>query len=157
MSIPIRDHSVTQQNMWYPPTNLSLWMALFGLECDIVVRAESKVTAFAPERRQIPTVFALGTTGPFQVEPNPKSNAGTKLGTDLSQLAGFFGTGASAFGLTLWRNRRERRVGVSMDSFEAKRSRLDLMGHSAVQGSHLGTATDMVSLMTWISSPSSLG
>ena len=84
-----------------PPTNLSLRVTLFSLERYIVVGAESEVATFALERRQVPTIFALGTAGPFQVEPDPKSNARTKLGNSLTKLADVLRTDVSAFGLTL--------------------------------------------------------
>jgi len=87
--------------MGYPLTNLTLRVALLGLECDVVVRAESEYATFALERRQIPAVFTLGTTGPFQVKPDPESNTRTKLGNGLTKLADVLRTGVSAFGLTL--------------------------------------------------------
>ena len=76
-------------------------MTLFGLECNVVVRAESEVATFPLERRQVPAVFTLGTTRSFQVEPDSESNARTKLGNGLAKLADVLRTGVSAFGLTL--------------------------------------------------------
>ena len=112
----VRVRLVTQGTTRNFPTNLSLWVALFSLEYHIVVRAESEMAAFALERKQLSTVFTLGTTGSFQVEPNSESNTRAELGTDFSQLASVSGTGLFA----LWWNRGQGRVGVSVDSFEAK-------------------------------------
>lgn len=44
-----------------------------------------------------------------------------------------------------------------MDSLEAGRYRLDLTSRIPNRGTYFGTTTDMVSLMTWINSPSGLG
>lgn len=60
-------HSVTRRIIWEfgSPTNLSLWLALFGLEHNIVVGTEIKFAALALERRQVSAVSAFGPTGPF--------------------------------------------------------------------------------------------
>ena len=79
-------------------------MTLFSLEYHVVVGTESEVAAFALERNQVPTVFALGTTGPFQVEPDSKSNSRTKLSTGLAELADASVARLSSSGATLrWR------------------------------------------------------
>jgi len=107
MSIPVRIHSVNCWAMGDFQTNLSLWVTLFCLECHIVVRAESEVTALSLERRQVSAVLTLRTTRPFQVEPNSESNTRTKLGTDLAELADFLVTGLSTSRVILRWHRRE--------------------------------------------------
>ena len=107
MSMPFQVRSVTHETIWDPPTNLSLRVALFGLEYHIIVRAESEVATLALERRQVSAVFTLGTTGSFQVEPNSKSNPGTKLGTDLAELADVLVTRFSASDIISRWHRRE--------------------------------------------------
>lgn len=92
---------------------------------------ESEVTAFALERRQVSTIFALGTTGPFQVEPNSKSNSRTKLGTGFAELADVSVTRLSSI---LRQCRRERRVCVSVGCLKAGRYRLDHANHISNPG-----------------------
>jgi len=86
-------------------------MVLFSLKCHVVVGTESEVTAFALECGQVSTVFALGTTGPFQVEPNSKSNPRAKFGTGLAKLADVSVTRLSS--ILRW-CRRECRVRASV-------------------------------------------
>ena len=102
-------------------TDLSLWMALLGLEHNVVMRAESEMATFTFERRQVSTALTLGTTRPFQVKPDSKSNARTELGTNLAEFAGISVTGLPASGILRW-NRRERRIRISVDSLKAGRS-----------------------------------
>ena len=116
------------------PTNLSLRVALFSLECHVVVGTESEVAAFALERRQVSAVFALGTTGPFQVEPNSKPNSRTKLGTGLAKLADVSVTRLSS--ILRW-YRRERRICVSVGCLKAERYRLDHANHISNPGNLL--------------------
>jgi len=83
------------------PTNLSLRVTLLSLERYIVVGAESEEATFPLERRQIPAVLTLGTTGPFQVESDSKSNARAKLGNGLTELTDVLRTRVSTFRLAL--------------------------------------------------------
>ena len=101
--------------MWEHLTNLSLWMTLFSLEHYIMVRTESPQSALALERRQVSTVLTLGTTGPFEPEPNPKPNARTKFGTNLAELTDVSATG---FPVIFRWNRWERSIRVDVDSLE---------------------------------------
>ena len=99
LASPISDATEGRSN---PLTYLSLRMTLLSLERYIVVGAESEEATLALERRQVPTVFTLGTTGPFQVEPDSEPNARTKFGNGLTELADVLKAGISAFGFTLW-------------------------------------------------------
>ena len=142
------------------PTNLSLWVTLFSLEYHIIVRAESEVAAFAPERRQVPAVFTLGTAGPFQVEPDSEPNARAELCTGLSELTDVFGAevSVSVSGLAHGWNRRERRIGVSVGSLEARYHRLDLINYPTRTGNLLrycdrhGIADDLdqLAILIWL-------
>lgn len=159
MSVSAQMHSVTRRVVreFGSSTNLSLWLALFGLEYNIIVGTEIKFAAFTLERRQGSTVSTFGPTGPFQLEPDSESNSGTKLGASLAELANVPVTGFSSFGvIPSWR-RREYRICICMGSLEAGRYRLDLTSRISNWGTYFGTTTDMVSLMTWINSLSGLG
>jgi len=107
VSMAFQVHSMIDEVVWSCPTNLSLWVALFCLEHHIVVRAESEMAALPLESRQVSTVCTLGTTRPFQVEPDSESNSRAKLGTGLEELAGVSVTRRSASDVTLQWNRRE--------------------------------------------------
>lgn len=110
-------------------TNLPLRVALLGFKHHVVVGAESEMTALTLECRQISAIETLRTTGPFQVKPDSKSNARTKLGTGLSELADAPVTGLSASHVTLRWNRWEGRIGVSVDSLEAVHQRSIPVNH----------------------------